>query len=433
MERNDIIGYQPKALAEKPAWLRQRLEWFQDQKFGIILHWAPYALWDCCESWPLSPGDPWARSEDMECWTSRNRDLKTFQRDYWDLNRQFNPTRFDAKEWARLCKQAGARYLAFTTKHHDGFCMWDSGTTEYKVTGSDCPFHTDSRADIFGEICRAFQGEGLGISAYFSKADWHSPHYWSPKKTVETRGANTLEVPADWAQFVSYTHHQIRELMSNYGKIDILWLDAGWVKDAEDIDMPGLAAMARSLQPDLIIANRTVGDDYEDFVTPEREIPGEPLESPWESCLVMAENWKYHPRDKYRPVAEILEMLVDTISKGGNMLLGIGPTPDGEFPPEAIDRLEAIGHWMAINGEAVYGTRAIKPYLENGIRFTQRSGKAYAFCSNPEEILITSFRPKEARLLGTDLPVQVNQTSEGTRLSVLTQELPKPWVFEFSL
>ena len=108
MERNDIIGYQPKALAEKPAWLRQRLEWFQDQKFGIILHWAPYALWDCCESWPLSPGDPWARSEDMECWTSRNRDLKTFQRDYWDLNRQFNPTRFDAKEWARLCKRARA-------------------------------------------------------------------------------------------------------------------------------------------------------------------------------------------------------------------------------------------------------------------------------------------------------------------------------------
>lgn len=437
MERQDVIAYQKGVASSKPQWLQERLEWFQDQKFGLIIHWAPYALWDCCESWPISPGDEWARADDMECWTSRNKDFAVFQRDYWNLNKEFNPVKFDAKEWARLAKRSGARYLAFTTKHHDGFCMWDTKTTDYKITGVDCPFHTDPRADIFGQICSAFHAEDLSISAYFSKADWHSPHYWSPSAPVLTRGANTVDNPSEWAQFVDYTHNQIRELMSAYGKIDVLWLDAGWVKDEEDIDMPGLAAMARELQPGLIIANRTVGDDYEDFVTPEREIPEEPMDVPWESCLVMAENWKYNPRDRYRPCADILEMLVDTISKGGNLLLGLGPTPEGEFPPEAVERLEMIGQWMDINGKAVYNSRAIKPYQEAGIRFTKVGDSVFAFSFNRDDVILKSFAPQSGQvaLLGSREAVTIKRHDDGVALVAppSAAELPLPLVFEFPL
>jgi len=375
MDRQDVIAYQKSVHEEKPEWLKDRLEWFQDLKFGIILHWGIYALWDCCESWPLSPGDDWARSEDMECWTSRNKDLAWFTRDYWALNKEFNPVNFDPTVWAKLSKRAGAKYLAFTTKHHDGFCMWDTATTDYKIGGSGSPF----KRDIYKEVCDAFQAEGMATSTYFSKADWHCPDYWAPDKPILGRRANTSSDPERWKKFVDYTHDQIRELMTGYGKIDVLWLDAGWVMDEEDIDMPGMVAMARELQPGLIVANRTVGDEFEDFVTPEREIPEEGLGVPWESCLVMAENWKYHPRDKYRSVADILDMLVDTVSKGGNMLLGVGPTPEGEFPSQAVERLEAIGEWMDINSEAIYGTRPSDLKPTETVRWTQKGEWTYAF------------------------------------------------------
>lgn len=435
MERDDVIAYRVGPGTAKPTWLSERLEWFQDLKFGLILHWAPYCLWDCCESWPLSPGDPWARADDMECWTSRGKDLATFQRDYWQLNQSFNPTNFDPQKWAALAKRAGARYLAFTTKHHDGFCMWDTATTDYRITGEACPFHRDPRADVFGEVCVAFREQGLAISAYFSKADWHCPDYWDSEREVLGRGANTVDDPDAWSRFVAFTHAQIRELMSNYGKIDVLWLDGGWVKDEEDIDMPKLAAMARELQPGLIIANRTVGDEYEDFVTPEREIPEQPLGVPWESCLVMAENWKYHPRDRYRPCEEILEMMVDTISKGGNFLLGFGPTPLGEFPPEAVQRLTVLGDWMEINGEAVHGSRAIRPYRDGQLRFTQRAGYVYAFSFSRGDLQLSQIVPNsgDVVLLGCDEPVMIEVLGGHVLLRApsMALHLPLPLVYRW--
>jgi alpha-L-fucosidase len=436
-ERLDVIAHSETTAYEKPEWLRERLEWFQDQKFGLILHWAPYALWDCCESWPLSPGDEWARADDMECWTSRGKDLELFQRDYWALNKQFNPVKYDPAIWADLANAAGIRYVSLTTKHHDGFCMWDTKTTDYKITGPDCPFHTDPRADLFKGLCDAFQSRGLAISAYYSKADWHSPYYWSPDYPVVTRQANTAGKP-EWEKFVEFTHEQIRELMTNYGKIDFLWLDAGWVKNErdEDLDMAGMVAMARELQPGLIVANRTVGDEFEDFITPEHQIPDEPLEQPWESCLCMAQNWKYHPRDIYKPTSEILRMLIDIVSKGGNFLLGVGPTPEGEFTPQAIERLREIAVWMEINSGAIHGTRAIAPYREGSTRFTQKSGRIYAFLLDESTRALSSLRTgpgQELSLLGHQDPLDFESTDGGVRfvLPEGAQSLPYPLVLSW--
>jgi len=432
LEREDVIAYNETQRETVPAWLQERLEWFQDLKFGLILHWGPYALWDCCESWPLSPGAPWARNDEMDCWTSRGKDLALFQQDYWALNKQFNPVNYDPHKWASLAKKAGIKYVSLTSKHHDGFCMWDTETTEYRITGPESPFRDDPRADVYKGLCDAFQAEGLAISVYFSKADWHCPDYWSPEFPIDSRQANTSHDPERWKRFVQYTHDQIRELMSNYGKIDILWLDAGWVKTErnEDIDMSGMVQMARKLQPDLLVANRTVGDEFEDFITPEHEIPTAPLSRPWESCLCMAQNWKYHPRDTYRSTAEILEMLIDIVSKGGNFLIGIGPTPDGEFTPQAIERLEEIAVWMETNSEAIHGTRAVAPYRDGHVKFTSKGEYVYAFLMEGSEATLAALRPRsssDVEILGCPVPPKVLEQESYTVVTLPLEAKGLAW------
>ncbi len=438
-ERQDTIAHSTQIHADKPEWLKNRLEWFQDLKFGLLLHWGPYALWDCCESWPLSPGDDWARNDNMKCWTERGKDLARFQKDYWDLNRQFNPVKFDPERWADAVKESGIRYVSLTTKHHDGFCMWDTATTEYKITGADCPFHTHPKANIFKAFCDAFQSRGMAVSAYFSKADWHAHSYWSPDYPVIDRQANTAGKP-EWVEFVKYTHEQIRELMTNYGKIDVLWLDAGWVKKErnEDLDMDGMIAMARELQPGLIVANRTVGDAYEDFITPEHQIPDEPLDQPWESCLCMGQSWKYVDNEVFRPTAEILRMLIEIVSKGGNFLVGFGPSPEGEFMPDALQRLNEIGAWMKINSDAIYGTRAIAPYTEGGVRFTRKQDRVFVFLIDESAAELSSLKPKSGasiHLLGSAEGVEWNLQGDKAvfTLPPSAEELPYPLVLTFEL
>ncbi len=404
-ERGDVMAHSDGTGAgEKPAWLRERLEWFQDLKFGIILHWGPYCQWDCCESWPLVPDDTWARNDDTRCWTERGKDLTRFQQDYWALNRTFNPRQFDPTAWAQAAKAAGMKYVVFTSKHHDGFCMWDTATTDYRVTGPDCPFRDHSRANVVREVFDAFRSQGLRIGCYFSKSDWHSPHYWSPRFPPRDRNPNydTAEHPDIWAGFVEYVHSQIRELMTDYGPVDILWLDGGQVRPpSQDIDMPRLAAMARELQPGLIIADRTVGGDYEDFVTPEHTIPDAPLDAPWESCLTLGSGWKHNPLGmSYKPTAQVLRELVEIVSKGGNLLLGVGPTAQGTFDDGALAGLKAIGEWMDVNGEAIHGTRPIAPYRDGDAYLTSKGDAVFAIVFDedgadrpPYELRLSALRP----------------------------------------
>jgi len=176
--------------------------------------------------------DKWARPEDLKAWTERGKDIERFKRDYWALSKTFNPEKFEPAQWARTAKDAGMKYVVFTTKHHDGFCMFDTWLTGYRITAREVPFHGNARSNVVREVFDAFRKAGLGIGAYFSKADWHSPYYWSPNAPARTRNPNydTASEPQKWAQFVAYTHGQIQELVTGYGPIDILWLDAGQVR-----------------------------------------------------------------------------------------------------------------------------------------------------------------------------------------------------------
>ena len=351
----------------KDTSLTSRLEWFQDMKFGLFVHFGMYSQWGCIESWPVVEDDKWARPDDLKAWTERNKDMGLFRHDYWQLNKSFNPLKFNPDKWADAAKQAGMKYFVFTTKHHDGFCMYDTHQTDFKITDPSCPFNTNARADIAKEAFKAFRKKGFGIGAYYSKADWHSPYYWVPDSVARSRRANynTPQHPELWSKFGDFVYKQIEELTTGYGPIDILWLDGGWARPPhEDLHMDNIAAMARKNQPGLIMVDRTVHGKNEDYRTPEQEVPEKPLAFVWETCMTMGDQWSYKPDDKYKSTYQLIHLFVDIVAKGGNFLLNIGPDSNGELPKVALSRLHEIGDWIKVNGEGIYGTRPIAPYKE---------------------------------------------------------------------
>ena len=413
-----------------PAVLK-KLEWFQDQKFGLFMHWGIYSQWGCIESWPLVEVDKWARPDDLPAWVERNKDFARFSRDYRALNTTFNPRHFNPQVWADAAKQAGMKYVVFTTKHHDGFAMFDTRQTEFRVTGPACPFHTNPRANVAKEVFHAFRKDGFGIGVYYSKSDWTHPGYWSPDWQHPDRNVNydTKKYPEKWAGFVKFTHAQIEELMSGFGPVDILWLDGGQVRPPQqDIDMPRLAAMARSHQPGLIVVDRTVGGRYENYRTPEQEVPATPPPFVWETCMTMGNQWSYKPNDKYKSTRKLVHLLVDIVAKGGNFLLNIGPSPDGDFAPTALERLREMGDWMKVNGEAIYATRAVAPYKQGRVCLTRKGDTVYAIYladegqdEPPAEVVVPAIvGGQSVRMLGAAEPVPSTFGPQG-----LTIRLPE--------
>lgn len=379
--------------APADAKVAAKLAQWGDKKFGLFMHWGIYSIPGIVESWNIN-------SEDAS-WIPRDstQNYETYKQWYFNLNKQFNPVNFNPNIWASYAKKAGMQYVVFTTKHHDGFAMFDTKQSDYKVTSKEVPFSSNPKANITKEVFDAFRSEGFMIGAYFSKPDWHSEYYWWPRYATPDRN-NNYDIrlhPQRWQQFKQFTYNQIQELMSDYGKVDILWLDGGWVRPKasinaevlswgapipawdQDINMPNIAAMARAKQPGLIMVDRTVHGEYENYQTPEQKVPEKPLDYPWETCMTMGDAWGYVPNDNYKSTNTLIHLLVDIVAKGGNLLLDVGPKPDGTFPEPVLERLTQIGQWMDINKEAIYATQPIAPYKTANVCFTKsKNGSTYA-------------------------------------------------------
>lgn len=350
----------------------ENLKQWQDLKFGVLLHWGLYAVPGIVESWSICDED-WI-TRDSTCTYQQYMDW------YFGLAEEFRPVKFDASQWAEACADAGMRYMIFTTKHHDGFCMWDTRETNFSIARH--AFKDDPRRDVLRHVLDAFREKNFTVGTYFSKPDWHSQQYWWDTYGKKGRNVNypIKQHPQRWQQFVKYTHRQIEELMSNYGKVDILWLDGGWVTKenrGQDIDMPGMAAMARSHQPGLIIVDRTIHGPYENYQTPERTVPEEQLAFPWESCIPLSDDWGFVNHPRWKSPQRVINTLVEIVAKGGNMVLGVGPTPEGLIQPEAVSRLKEIGQWLKKYGRAIYGTSITPRYHDGNIWFTAaKDGKS---------------------------------------------------------
>jgi alpha-L-fucosidase len=377
-------------LADTSSIIKNKISQWQDLKFGFLIHWGIYSQWGVVESWSIC----------NESWIDRkNQPYEPYKQKYFALNKTFNPKNFKPQLWAKIAKDAGMKYVIFTTKHHDGFCMFNTKQTTYSCCDSSCPNSKNTNSDITKQVVDAFRNDGFWTGLYFSKPDWHNENYWSLLWATPDRNVNyDIDKHKDmWQKYCDYTFNQIKELTHNYGKIDILWLDGGWIrpqwsiktdeikswlgayKRVQDVNMPKIASMARENNKDLIIVDRSVGGKYENYQTPEQQVPDTLLSYPWETCMTMGDSWSYVPNDNYKSVNNLIHILVDVVCKGGNFLLNVGPDANGNLPQEAINRMEAIGKWLKVNGEAIYNTRPIYPYKDNGVCFTKNNnGKEYA-------------------------------------------------------
>ena len=411
-------------------------------KFGLLMHWGTYSQWGVVESWSLCPED--------EGWTQRNgpyaKDWFSYKQAYENLQTTFNPIKFNPEKWALAAKNAGMKYVVFTTKHHDGFNMFDTKQSDYKITGTKSPFANNPKANVAKEIFNAFRDQGFMTGAYFSKPDWNTPDYWWKYFPPKDRNVSydPKKYPEKWESFKKFTYNQIEELMSDYGKMDILWLDGGWVRPFssvdtsvewqrtithnQDIDMANIARMARTHQPGLLVVDRTVHGEYENYVTPEQQVPATYLPYPWESCMTLGNSWSYVPNDEYKTSRKVIHLLTEIVSKNGNLLLNIGPAPDGEWDPNAYARLEDIGKWMQVNGEAIYDAEADASLPGQGKWvFTKKQDCIYAIyqlaakeaISEIYKLNINTASPiKKIQILGTDQKIIFKQAS--TSLSIFT-------------
>ena len=358
------------AAAPPPPTTSSRLEWFNQAKFGLFIHWGLYAV----------PAGEWGAGKDYGEWIMLQADIPV--RRYEAFAKEFNPTAFDAREWVALARDAGMKYLVVTAKHHDGFSLYDSKLTDYDIVDAS-PFGRDPLKELAEESRKA----GLVFSTYYSVVDWHHPEF--PARYSQIRkpfpdgyhGAPREE--ADVEKYAAYMKGQVKELLTNYGDIGILWFDGGGSfrnRDREALlDGKELVDMIHELQPKTLINNRLgFGADYG---TPEQHIPAGPTGTAFEVCMTLNRHWGYNKNDHdWKSADTVIHNLVDIASKGGNYLLNVGPDATGRIPEASQRILREVGAWLATNGEAIYGTTA-GPASDNvragGSRMTQKPGRLY--------------------------------------------------------
>jgi alpha-L-fucosidase len=320
----------------------QGKRWFEDARFGLFIHWGVYSL--------LGKGE-WVMDRD-----------KIPIAEYAKLPPRFNPTRFDVVAWAKLARSAGAKYITITAKHHDGFCMFASRLTDYDIVDA-----TPYRADPLKALADACRQEKIKLFFYYSLLDWHHPDYFPQGKTGATAGR---PAGGDPKRYVAYYQGQVRELCTNYGTLGGIWLDGWWDKPEADWDLAGTYRMIHELQPGALVGNNHhvapfPGEDFQMF---EQDLPGENASGfnkavvaarlPLETCLTINQSWGYNARDtRYKSAEQLIHALLGAAGRGANLLLNVGPRPDGTIGPEFTERLQEVGKWLMTYGASVYGTR----------------------------------------------------------------------------
>ena len=385
---------QPKPPAESPSIIadrERRMKWWHEAKFGMFIHWGLYSVLGRHEWVMEMEGIPAA--------------------EYQDLARRFNPKPNAARDWARLAKRAGQQYMVMTTKHHEGFCHFDTQTTNF------CAPKQGPGRDLVREYVDAARAEGLRVGFYYSLMDWHHPD-----------GARCATDESARRRFVDYIHTQIRELLTNYGKIDILWYDVSWPLDVMGWESEKMNEMVFKLQPDIIVNNRNKLNG--DFATPEQRIEAAEAGRAWESCMTMNDSWGYQRADDaWKSPKQVIRNLITCAHDGGNYLINIGPKADGSIPQESVQILSTVGRWMEKNGKALYGADVCQPRRSRNGSFSRRGNTLYLhvhFWPGGDGLAFAGLQTKvkSVSLLATGQKVDFDQDTYRLRFKGLPDNVP---------
>jgi len=383
------LAAQAQTAKESPKQFEQRTAWWREAKFGMFIHWGIYSV-------PADSTDLRGKKGTGE-WYFSNKQMQV--KDYEKFATQFNPVKFDARTWVKTAKDAGMKYIVITSKHHDGFDMFGTKLSNYCITKAT-PFKRDPMKELAAECGR----QGIKLCFYHSIMDWHHPDYVPRRKWEE------VSRPADGAnldRYIDYMKGQLRELLTNYGPVGILWFDGGWEHNAQELHSAEVNAMIRSIQPGILINDRN--NLPEDYATPEQNIPANALPNGrlWETCMTVNDTWGYAKNDSnWKSSEDLIRKLIDIASKGGNFLLNVGPTAEGVFPDAINERLAQIGAWMKVNGESIYGTTQ-SPFrkLPFDGRVTTKENTLY--------LHVFSWPKEELRLSDLETPIVGARALEG--------------------
>jgi alpha-L-fucosidase len=423
-----VLGARQGPSPETPAQRDARMAWWRDARFGMFIHWGLYAV---------PAGDyKGQRSKDIGEWIMSWANIP--RAEYEKFAPQFDPEKFDAAGWVATAKAAGMKYIVITSKHHEGFAMYDSAVSDYTIV-KRTPWRKDPMAALAAEAKKA----GLKFCFYYSIMDWHHPSQYvdAPGKDRTAGNNKTQIIPEQKAAYITYMKAELKELITKYDPA-VLWFDGEWMDWWTEADGQDLYDYVRGLKPDIIINNR-VGTGRKgmeglnktdrtyagDFGTPEQQIPANGIKGvDWESCMTMNDTWGFKSYDtNWKSTETIVRNLVDIASKGGNYLLNVGPTAEGEIPAASVERLAGVGRWMGVNGEAIYGTTA-SPFAEQLAfgRVTRKGNRLYVSVFDwPSNGTITlpswGGAPKKAWLVATKANVPLKVDANGVTLTVPAQ------------